>query len=66
LFEAATAGVVDHFAKLKRPEWEAVMNADKAVFSKVESMIGEIRHKVSSNAGHLFEASFRESFMKES
>ena len=58
--------MVEHFSKVKRPEWEAVMNADKSVFSKVESMIGEIRHKVSSNAGHLFEASFRESCLKDS
>ena len=48
---------MEHFAKLKTLEWESVMKADKAVFSKVESMIGEVRHKVSSNASHLFEAS---------
>ena len=42
---------------MKRDEWESVMKADKAVFSKVESMIAEVRHKVSSNASHLFEVS---------
>ena len=47
---------MEHFAKVKRDEWESVMKADKAVFSKVESMV-EVRHKVSSNVSHLFEAS---------
>ena len=42
---------------MKTNEWEAVMKADKAVFSKVEGMIGEVRHKVTSNASHLYEAS---------
>ena len=64
---AETFGVVAHFVKLSRDEWEAVMKTDKAVASKVENMIGEVRHKVSSNAVHLFEVRYhRESCVQES
>ena len=64
---AETFGVVAHFVKLSSDEWEAVMKSDKAVASKVENMIGEVRHKVSSNAVHLFEVRcHRESCVQES
>ena len=42
MFEVETAGVVEHFANGKATEWESVMKADKGIFSKVGSVIGEI------------------------